>query len=269
MFGVTSPKSGDLPLCPSNCPLSLSRLAIFTRTFQHKTIVSAEGSHIMSSGSPQTPSRRATPSRRGRQGSGSATDSASAGHYTYVSDSAPEKPPETFTSSLSIAVEGTAPSPTMKDSGPIGSLASFGMAADGSPSRRTPRKSKVDALAAINRSRSPSVELFNPPTSVQTEPSSILNVAPISVTPTLDMTSVKTISPRNIPTRTKPRPFGLEEVPTFFPSPEEFKDPMGYIRSISSRAQDYGLVKVVPPIGWNMPFVTDTEVRWYLLPFFH
>jgi histone demethylase JARID1 len=82
---------------------------------------------------------------------------------------------------------------------------------------------------------------------------------PISVPPRLELSSVKTTSPRHLPPRTKPRPFGLQECPTFYPSTEEFKDPMGYIRSISNEAKDFGICKVVPPVGWKMPFMTDTE----------
>ena len=47
----------------------------------------------------------------------------------------------------------------------------------------------------------------------------------------------------------------------FHPSPDEWKDPMAYISSISDTGKRYGMCKIVPPLGWNMPFVTDTEVR--------
>ena len=36
---------------------------------------------------------------------------------------------------------------------------------------------------------------------------------------------------------------------------------MAYIKSISENARTYGMCKIVPPLGWDMPFVTDTEVR--------
>lgn len=54
--------------------------------------------------------------------------------------------------------------------------------------------------------------------------------------------------------------FELEDCPIYHPSQEEFKDPLKYIQSISPEAQHYGIIKIVPPEGWNMPFVTDTEV---------
>lgn len=42
---------------------------------------------------------------------------------------------------------------------------------------------------------------------------------------------------------------------------------MAYIRSISEKAINHGICKVVPPVGWKMPFVTDTEVG-AMLPHF-
>ncbi|EJD01561.1 uncharacterized protein FOMMEDRAFT_111482 [Fomitiporia mediterranea MF3/22] len=207
----------------------------------------------------QSRERSATP-RRG--GSSSATDPVPASHYTYVSDSSSEKPPTTFTSSLSIAVEGsTSVEKVAKEEGmDTGGTSSVSHPAEEATlNKRTPRKSKVEALAALNRSRSPSVELVNVSSTKQMVPPSVLNGAPISVSSTLDMSTVKTTSPRNLPPRAKPRLFELEDCPTFYPSPEEFKDPMSYIRSISPRGQEYGIIKIVPPIGWKMPFVTDTE----------
>ena len=58
----------------------------------------------------------------------------------------------------------------------------------------------------------------------------------------------------------KGRPFALENCPAFYPTLEEFRDPMSYIRAISPEAQEYGIAKIVPPETWRMPFVTDTEV---------
>lgn len=86
-------------------------------------------------------------------------------------------------------------------------------------------------------------------------------MAPIPVSPNLDLSSVKTTSPRpNSFFKSTPRPFGLVDCPEFYPNAEEFKDPMAYIRSISERAKEFGICKIVPPVGWKMPFVTDTEV---------
>ncbi|KAK7206142.1 PLU-1-like protein-domain-containing protein [Myxozyma melibiosi] len=59
------------------------------------------------------------------------------------------------------------------------------------------------------------------------------------------------------------RVFGLQEAPTYYPSPEEFKDPFAYIKSISEEARQYGIVKIVPPDSWNPPFSLDTEKFWF------
>jgi histone demethylase JARID1 len=56
--------------------------------------------------------------------------------------------------------------------------------------------------------------------------------------------------------------FGLEDCPTFYPTEEEFADPMDYVKKIGEEgtARDWGMCKIVPPEGWNMPFVLDTQV---------
>jgi len=87
-----------------------------------------------------------------------------------------------------------------------------------------------------------------------------LPLPPIFAPKVLDMHSVKT---RHIPplaSSVTPRPFGLEDCPSFYPTAEEFADPLNYIRSISDRAHQYGICKIIPPENWSMPFVTDTEV---------
>jgi histone demethylase JARID1 len=56
------------------------------------------------------------------------------------------------------------------------------------------------------------------------------------------------------------RMFGLQEAPTYRPTPEEFKDPIQYIGKIREEASKYGIAKIVPPDDWNPPFAVDTEV---------
>jgi [histone H3]-trimethyl-L-lysine4 demethylase len=157
----------------------------------------------------------------------------------------------TITSCLSIPVEGSVPivppdeprlNPTSAQNGPA-------------PSRRAPRQSKTDALAAM-RSQADSDSNDASPSATQfpIKP----ETAPIS--PPLDLSTVRTTSPRHPPPRRAPRPFGLEDCPTYHPSAEEFKDPMAYVQSISEEGMLYGMCKIVPPEGWKMPFVTDTEV---------
>ena len=78
----------------------------------------------------------------------------------------------------------------------------------------------------------------------------------------LDFKTVKTKGPRIPPPRTEPRAFGLTEAPTFYPSKEEFQNPMEYIRWCGEEggASQFGICKIVPPDGWQPPFVMNTEV---------
>ena len=57
----------------------------------------------------------------------------------------------------------------------------------------------------------------------------------------------------------RPRPYGLQEAPTYRPTEAEFRDPMQYIRSISEKASKYGICKIVPPDGWNPELAIDSE----------
>lgn len=70
-------------------------------------------------------------------------------------------------------------------------------------------------------------------------------------------------SPRYPPKRSQGRLFGLEEAPTFYPTEEEFADPMKYIEWVGSaeggHGKSYGIVKIVPPDGWHPDCVLDQE----------
>eukprot|EP00960_Hanusia_phi_P007631 218258-Hanusia_phi.AAC.2 len=46
----------------------------------------------------------------------------------------------------------------------------------------------------------------------------------------------------------------LPDAPTFFPTIEEFRDPMRYIESIRLQAEEAGLIKIIPPKEWKCPF---------------
>ncbi|KAG0139575.1 hypothetical protein CROQUDRAFT_54507 [Cronartium quercuum f. sp. fusiforme G11] len=76
----------------------------------------------------------------------------------------------------------------------------------------------------------------------------------------LDINSIRLIAPRISPKHDQnKRLFNLEHCPIFYPTIEEFKDPMKYFDSISSKLKSFGIGKIVPPIGWKSPCVLDTE----------
>ncbi|KAF9236221.1 PLU-1-like protein-domain-containing protein [Melanogaster broomeanus] len=207
----------------------------------------------MQTGSPPSFSR-GTPSRRGKS---PRTPTQSASHS---SDALPtdfsNKQPNTVTSCLSIPVQGAIPINPRDDS----ASASHSRMSEQSPStssKRAPRKSKTHALAALQNHAS---SLDSDDVGSHDVPDDFFgDHTPIPVSATLDLSSVKTFSPRHQSPRNSPRPFGLEDCPVFYPNSEEFKDSMAYIRSISEKAANYGICKIVPPVGWKMPFVTDTE----------
>jgi len=170
----------------------------------------------------------------------------------------PNKPINTFASSLDIPVEGATPieSDFEKEPETVGPEQ-----VTTTESTRAPRKSKTEALAALDshaRSLSPNPAGRDFQHDITAK---YRSAPPISVPPTLDMSTVKTASPRhNAITNKAHRPFGLQNCPEYYPTTEEFKDPMEYIRSISNQAQQYGICKVIPPTEWTMPFVADTQV---------
>ncbi|CAM6090958.1 unnamed protein product [Calypogeia fissa] len=52
--------------------------------------------------------------------------------------------------------------------------------------------------------------------------------------------------------------FGLQEAPAFYPTEEEFENPLRYIAQIRPQAEPYGICRIVPPSSWNPPFGLDT-----------
>jgi [histone H3]-trimethyl-L-lysine4 demethylase len=96
------------------------------------------------------------------------------------------------------------------------------------------------------------------------------NIIPLSArkSPGLDLGSVER---RGQPTAVRlppkvSRPHGLQEAPTFYPTEEEFRaGPLEYIRKIAEEGSKYGIVKIIPPEGWNPTFAIDTEVSIFNL----
>ncbi|KAK9292509.1 hypothetical protein L1049_020482 [Liquidambar formosana] len=54
----------------------------------------------------------------------------------------------------------------------------------------------------------------------------------------------------------------LEDAPVFYPNEEEFKDTLNYIASIRSRAEPYGICRIVPPPSWKPPCPLKEKKMW-------
>jgi len=130
-------------------------------------------------------------------------------------------------------------------------MTTFRVAADsGTPERGTaPAKLRMGGAAT--------------PTTSGAQLNGIVGTIPLSARKAspLDLATVERRG-QGPPIDPSPKPnrlFGLQEAPTYRPTPEQFKDPVQYIQSIREEAQKFGIVKIVPPEHWNPPFAVDTE----------
>ena len=64
---------------------------------------------------------------------------------------------------------------------------------------------------------------------------------------------IETSKEEDTATHTHKAPVTLFEAPTYRPSMEEFQEPIKWIRKMHKDMVKYGIVKVVPPEGWNPP----------------
>ena len=178
-------------------------------------------------------------------------------HAKPLSSSAePKRSKPTFTTCLDY------PAPT-----PVAAPA-FSQPEDGELSRAQ-RRSKVEALTKIDRAGTP-VQLLAGPTGTSFVPTRQASAGPSGpsppknplhrppvVNPAFDINSNRQSAPRSVPSKSGTRLFGLEDCPAFYPTLEQFQDPMAYIDSIGPKAKPYGICKIIPPEGWHMPFALD------------
>ncbi|CAM9907210.1 unnamed protein product, partial [Hapterophycus canaliculatus] len=68
------------------------------------------------------------------------------------------------------------------------------------------------------------------------------------------------------PLPTNPVEASIPDAPTFYPTEEQFRDPLTYIESIRPIAEGYGIAKIVPPVGWSPPPTPLTQHSRKLLP---
>ncbi|XP_060569806.1 protein Jumonji-like isoform X2 [Ruditapes philippinarum] len=57
-------------------------------------------------------------------------------------------------------------------------------------------------------------------------------------------------------------PAAVVQCPTYYPSEEQFRDPILYIQSIQSEAEQYGMCKIVPPCNWKMDSRELDDIRF-------
>jgi [histone H3]-trimethyl-L-lysine4 demethylase len=190
--------------------------------------------------------------------------------------------PATFTTALSIPVIGTRPIPsTSSTSSSAQENETHTKGAHSAhtsvvPSGPLPARMSSTRMAASTHNVSKTSTTTDDSTREGEKPPD-LGIEPIKVASVLDLNSVRTQAPRKPPVThqgqgepisTLPssenhgkRLFGLEDCPVYYPTKEEWDDPMGFVRKITPTAEEYGICKIVPPEHWKMPFVTNTEVQ--------
>ncbi|RKF83082.1 Lid2 complex component lid2 [Golovinomyces cichoracearum] len=123
-----------------------------------------------------------------------------------------------------------------------------------SSTRASPTSANINITTSSHRGKFPTNGTKNNP-AIASLPLSAMQSAP------LDLTSVER---RGQPTASRERnkkfrPHQLQEAPTYMPTPEEFKNPFSYIKSIAPEASRFGICKIIPPDSWKPDFAIDTE----------
>ncbi|CAG8562025.1 1934_t:CDS:2 [Dentiscutata erythropus] len=76
----------------------------------------------------------------------------------------------------------------------------------------------------------------------------------------IDFSTIRTTYPHQDEVKSK-RLYNLPEGKTFYPTWTEFQDPYEYIASITKEGSRYGIIKIIPPEGWNPNFSLETTVK--------
>ncbi|XP_010449170.1 PREDICTED: probable lysine-specific demethylase JMJ14 isoform X1 [Camelina sativa] len=54
----------------------------------------------------------------------------------------------------------------------------------------------------------------------------------------------------------------VDDAPIFYPTNEDFDDPLGYIEKLRSKAESYGICRIVPPVAWRPPCPLKEKNIW-------
>ncbi|KAL0799318.1 hypothetical protein Bca101_054493 [Brassica carinata] len=54
----------------------------------------------------------------------------------------------------------------------------------------------------------------------------------------------------------------LDDAPIFYPTNEDFEDPLAYIEKLRSRAESFGICRIVPPVAWTPPCPLKEKHIW-------
>ncbi|KAG8657404.1 hypothetical protein MANES_03G066800v8 [Manihot esculenta] len=59
----------------------------------------------------------------------------------------------------------------------------------------------------------------------------------------------------------------IDEAPVFYPTVEEFEDTLGYISKLRSKAESFGICRIVPPSSWTPPCRLKEKDIWEIAKF--
>ncbi|BEJ14724.1 hypothetical protein CspHIS471_0404910 [Cutaneotrichosporon sp. HIS471] len=202
---------------------------------------------------PQTPGRATRSSAAANDPSSDLASQSKPQTPVRPASQPPKKRKPVFVSCVNFPQGGPVPAPVVKTEQEL---------------QRSQRKSKQDAISKLDRAGTPSTTpvptgpaatSFVPPPQAPAGPGVQRNPLkrPRVVNPPFDINSVRTSVPAS--SSEEPRLFDLPTCPSYHPTAAEFTNPMAYIESIAPEAKKYGICKIIPPEGWQMPFMLETD----------